>query len=68
MELLNPIAAIFGTVLSEGLTQSRGWQKKRTWTGLIMSRHYKRLSGNRKGQVRPGLGLRKVFDICGKFS
>ena len=51
-----------------GLSQSRGRQKRSTWTGLIMTRYYIRLGGIPKGGFLALAGLRKVFDICGKFS
>ena len=50
------------------MSQSRGSQKRRTWTGLCMTRYYRRLGGIPKGAFLARAGLRKVFDICGKFS
>ena len=45
------------------MSQSRGSQKRRTWTGLYMTRYYRRLGGIPKGSFLARAGLRKVFDI-----
>ena len=53
-------ASSIGSELSEGLSQSRSWQKKRTWIGLIMARNYKRLGGIINASVGPAKA-RAVF-------
>ena len=50
-------ASWIGTVLSEGLSQSRSRPKKRTWSGLIMTRNYKRLGGIINASVGPAKAL-----------
>ena len=50
------------------MSQSHGSQKRRRWTGLCMTRCYRRLGGIPKGVFLARAGLRKLFDICGKFS
>ena len=44
-----------------------GKDSRCTWTGLIMTRNYKRLGWNIKDSQKPGPRLRKVLVVCGKI-